>query len=135
MNIRSTSLMVVIGLLSCALCSCDTLREIADLMGSPDSGSDSAGSAGKATTVSSFVGSWEKHGEFAQINVACSQLYTCACPPDPTVYSKDCSLTVTPMVASHGTCAQGGSDPESCTNCIAPAPTSTCSCTLTCPRK
>jgi hypothetical protein len=88
-----------------------------------------AGSSLARTTTE--AGIWEKRGEFGHINVVCSQLWECRNSSD-LLTGDNCKITFTSDKASKGTCAQDGSDPESCTNCVGAAePSIPCAVTIT----
>ncbi len=85
------------------------------------------------TTTQTWYGTWVKWGGFTQLNVGCSQTWTCDC--GSYMAASDCHLSKTDDYTTYGVCDAGGGDVGSCNYCTANEPNFYCKCTLTCPDK
>jgi hypothetical protein len=70
-------------------------------------------------------GQWVQHGDFAQANVACIQVWRCTQGVD-VLHPGGTRIVTTPDKSTIGTCSAGGGAADSCNACITGPPTDPC---------
>lgn len=70
-------------------------------------------------------GKWMKNGDFVQINIGCTQRYTCH-PKTSVLHSADTYIAVTKPQVETGVCSAGGGAIDSCNVCLVSEPTEPC---------
>lgn len=81
--------------------------------------------AASVALASAESGVWTPASNFAQLNVACTRVYTCG-PVGDVMRSADTRLVTTPPQTVWGVCAAGGGAIDSCNVCLTNPPDEPC---------
>jgi hypothetical protein len=71
------------------------------------------------------TGIWSSTDITAQVNVACTRVYTCG-PAEDIMHSADQKIVATPRKLVWGVCSAGTGPPDSCNDCLTNPPTDQC---------